>query len=105
MSSEYLQRLDVQGHLRATAVLVSWDPIQSSDPGYRLPEEEYKSHAIRLMALLDASAGKEEIVSFLRQLCGEWLHRPFDRKRAESAADELLDFWPRWKQELAKQQS
>lgn len=103
--SDYLQRLDVQGHLKAKAVLVAWDPIQVSDPGFRLPEEEWEHHAVTLVRLLDTSAEKEGVISFLRTLCAESLHRPFDRARAEVAADELLDFWPRWKQQLAESRS
>jgi len=103
--SDYLQRLDVQGHLKAKAVLVAWDPIQVSDPGYHLPEEEWEYHAVGLIRFLDAGRGKEDIVSFLRTLCAESLHRPFDRARAETAADELLTFWPLWKQQLAESRS
>ena|SRR5688572_14647772 len=98
--SDYLQRLDVQGHLKAKAVLVAWDPIQVSDPGSRLPDEEWDHHAPALVRLLDAHASKEEIVSFLRTLCEDNLRRPFDRARAEVAVAELLEFWPHWKQQL-----
>ncbi len=103
--SDYLQRLDVQGHLKAKAVLVAWDPIRVSDPGCHLLEEEWEYHAVGLIRLLDAGAGEAEIVSFLQTLCDESLRRPFDRARAEAAAAELLDFWPRWKQQLADARS
>ncbi len=103
--SDYLQRLDVQGHLKAKAVLVDWDPIRVSDPGFHLLEEEWEFHAVGLIRLLDAGAGREELVSFLRTLCEESLRRPFDRTRAEAAADELLQFWPKWKQQLAESRS
>ena len=103
--SDYLQRLDVQGYLKAKAVLVAWDPIQLSDPGSRLPEEEWEHHAVSLMQLLDAKAGREEIVSFLRIVCRESLRRPFDQSRAEAAAGDLLEFWPRWKQQLTESRS
>jgi hypothetical protein len=103
--SNYLQRLDVQGHLKAKAVLVAWDPIQLSDPGFRLPEEEWEHHAVSLVRLLDAAATREEVISFLQALCAESLHRSFDRARAEVAADDLLDFWPRWKQQFIDSRS
>jgi len=103
--SDYLQRLDVQGHLKAKAVLVAWDPIQVSEPGYHLLEEEWEYHAVELVRLLDASHGKDEVVSFFRRLCEESLRRPFERARAEAAADDLLEFWPRWKRQLAEERA
>jgi hypothetical protein len=100
--SDYLQRLDAQGQLKAKAVLVAWDPIRVSDPGSHILEEEWEHHSVGLVRLLDTCAGKKTIVSFLQTICLESLRRPFDQARAEAAADELLEFWPRWKQQIAQ---
>jgi hypothetical protein len=103
MSSEYLKRLDVQGHLEVKAALRKWDPIGVFDENGNGPQDEYDSYSYHIVSLLDARAEKKEIVEYLREICEVHIELPFDRKKTEKIIDNLLIFWPTWKAKLKAQ--
>ena len=45
MDSDYLKRLDVQGHLKVKEALRKWDPIGVYGPGSRWPDDEYDAYS------------------------------------------------------------
>ena len=100
MTSDYLKRLDVKGHLKVKEALRKWDPIGvlGADPTW--PDDEYDAYAGPVVMMLDAGAAKEKVVKYLEDVCVERIEMPFDRALAEKIVDELLEFWPKWKKEL-----
>jgi len=100
MTSEYLKRLDVQGHIRVKEALRRWDPIGVYGPGSTCPDDEYDSYSVPIMSLLDSGAPKERIVEYLRSVCVEHMEIGFDRPLTERIVEELLAFWPVWKQQM-----
>ena len=95
MTSEYLRRIDVQGHLRVCEALREWDPI-----GCGVPPDEYDGYAPQVVRLLDAGAPKNEIVAYLRDICVGHMGCVFDQGRAEKIVDDLLAYWPPWKEKV-----
>jgi hypothetical protein len=95
MSSEYLQRLDVQGYLRVREALHEWNPI-----GCDVPPDEYDAYVPQVMGLLDNNGSKEAIVTYLRGICVERMDCIFDQVRAEKIVSDLLVFWPPWREEV-----
>ena len=100
MTSDYLKRLDTQGHLKVMEALRKWDPIGVYGPGSGCPDDEYDAYSGPVVSLLDSGAPKEKIVQYLRSVCVERMEIGFDRPRAEKIVEELMAFWPTWKKQL-----
>jgi hypothetical protein len=98
MASEYLKRIDVQGHLRVQEALREWDPI-----GCGVPPDEYDGYAPQVVRLLDAGVPKSEIVAYLRSVCVDRMGCPFDPVRTGKIVDDLLAYWPPWKERVRQQ--
>ena len=99
MTSEYLKRLDVQGHLKVQEALRKWDPIGViSDPSK--PDDEYDMYAGPIIAMLDAGMPRAKLVDYLEEICTSRIEVAFDRRHAETIVDELIEFWPLWKAKL-----
>lgn len=100
MTSDYLKRLDVQGHLKVKEALRKWDPIGVFDLDPPWPDDEYDSYSGPIVTMLDAGAPKEKMVKYLEGVCVDHIGMPFDRMRTERILDELLAFWPKWKKQM-----
>lgn len=100
MTSDYLKRLDVQGHLKVKEALRKWDPIGVYGPNSNWPDDEYDGYSGTVVELIDRGASKDEIVKYLERVCVQHMEMPVDRARAETVVEEVLAFWPVWKKEL-----
>ena len=100
MTSDYLRRLDVQGHLKVMEALRKWDPIGVFEIDPNWPADEYDRFSAPILNMLDANAPKEKMVKYLEGICVGHIGVSFDRSHTEKVLDELIDFWPRWKKEL-----
>lgn len=100
MASDYLKRLDVQGHLRVKDALRKWDPIGVYSIGADWPDDEYDAYSGPVVSLLDSGASRDAIVSYLERICVHHIGVGFDGARTEVVVDELLQFWPSWKQKV-----
>lgn len=105
MNSDYLRRLDVQGHLKVMEALRKWDPIGvfKIDPAW--PADEYDGYSGPLVTMLDAHTPKQKMVNYLERICVEHICVSFDRDHTEKILDELIEFWPRWKKDLRERGS
>jgi hypothetical protein len=92
MTSEYLQRLDVQGHLRVRAALLEWNPI-----GAPVPPDEYDMYTVPVVRMLDANRPRAEIISYLRSICVERMECSFNELTGGKVVNDLFAFWPDWK--------
>jgi len=100
MTSEYLRRLDVQGHLKVKEALRRWDPIGVYDEGTGWPDDEYDSYAGPLVSMLDQGYPKEEMMKYLKDCAEGAMEVPFDPDHTSEILDELRAFWPRWKKDI-----
>jgi hypothetical protein len=100
MSSDYLKRLDVQGHLKVKEALRKWDPIGVFSLEGDWPDDEYDAYSGHVVGLLDRGASKEEIVAYLKKTCVEHIGVGFDRPRTESIVEGLIAFGPVWQQKV-----
>ena len=100
MTSDYLKRLDIQGHLRVMAALRRWDPIGVYGSGSTCPDDEYDAYSVPVVNLLDAGAPKEKIVQYLQSVVVDRMEIGFDRPHTEKIVEELMAFWPAWKKQL-----
>ena len=100
MTSDYLKRLGVQGHLKVKQALRKWDPIGVFNIDDDWPEDEYDSYSGHVVGLLDRGASKEEIVAYLRTTCEQHIGVGFDRLKTERIVADLLAYWPQWKKQI-----
>ncbi len=100
MTSDYLKRLDVQGHLKVKEALRKWDPIGVYGSDSDWPDDEYDSYSGPIVSFLDSGAPKERILEYLHDICERHITLPFDRPKTEKIIDELIIYWPTWKKQM-----
>ncbi len=99
-NSAYLQRVDVQGHLKVLEVLREWDPIGVVDlqnPG-GAGWDEYDSYAPTLIQMLDRGDSARKIVKWMRYVATDYMGLSFfDKAHSRACAEKIIEFWRTWK--------
>jgi|SRR3954447_16912809 len=93
--SDYLQRPDVQGHLKVLEVLRDWDPIGVISEDNL---DEYDSYAPEVIRMLDAGASADFVAKWLIDVAHGHIGLTYvDEPHAYRCAKKLTDFWMEWK--------
>jgi len=95
--SKYLQRPDVQGHLKIMELLRKWDPIGVFGIDDDWPKDEYDGYSATIVRMLDAEISERDLFKHLYQIETEHMGLNGNKKNTKSITKEMIAFWKEWK--------